>query len=616
MRLQTDTLTSAIRGGYPLVLANQRRIRLRAIDERDRARNGGGGGGGQRGRPPVVWERGEGACAEGRNAVEEERNAVGDGRNAEEERRGGANAVRGGVWRRGADEKREATGGRGAAGERETSGGGGAAERRGVEARQRGASGRSIEAWASAGEGRGGGGAQGEISGRADAWVGGPLWEKRGDGELRTRGAAEGRGGGVGAQRASSSRSRVDSWVAPSWEKRGKRAWWMEGGDGGSETDGRSAGDGGVVRFEEEGERRKRGLYRGGEGMAGEGAGVAFENSQERKRREEDYPWQDAVSSTAAAGGGSSSGATTAVVSGVLNEQSLSPSTASVGGPVALALQERRKVVRAALMSAFEEVKLGKVYSRELIRHLPAYIDQLVLQAVALKSESHYAFHSFPHRAAIAVHRSAPHLLARWLKQTAKQTFARTAALITLAAAMDADSETVDASGAAAAAAAGAAGDGAAADSDAALRDGGAPAIFVGMGESPVLVEKGASFATREGSGARGDGGEQKEELQRRSGVVWVRDYIEWLHRAGVKHDVVGRIVVRNPAILATPIPHLQARVDYLVNQVGSFQHHPLPKSVFELAGTLVYNHPHVMSEEDLPMEALQAKVRHMPNCS
>ncbi|GJP60971.1 hypothetical protein CLOP_g18183 [Closterium sp. NIES-67] len=292
-------------------------------------------------------------------------------------------------------------------------------------------------------------------------------------------------------------------------------------------------------------------------------------------------------------------------------------------------------------------------------------------------------------------------------------------------------------------------------------------------GGAAALIEGSTCTAAadcREGAAALGVEGERSAVTvssgQQRSGVVWVRDYIEWLHQAGVKQDVVGRVAVRNPTILATPIHDLQARVDYLVNEVGvqrewigvvlskapgvlvdpfdkllakgcllhavieplaaqqreqweererrerregggarereereegeereregrmgdgreregaeleregsewevatrpaaaataatpaataaaksaagaaeetllssptaesltrflptlasqdvpaslrlpeSFQQHPLPKSVGELAGTVVYNHPPVMSEADLPMEALQAKL-------
>ena len=51
-------------------------------------------------------------------------------------------------------------------------------------------------------------------------------------------------------------------------------------------------------------------------------------------------------------------------------------------GDVGLVLKERQKVVKAALTSAFLEARVGKVYTRELMRHLPAFVDRLVLQVL------------------------------------------------------------------------------------------------------------------------------------------------------------------------------------------------------------------------------------------
>jgi hypothetical protein len=70
------------------------------------------------------------------------------------------------------------------------------------------------------------------------------------------------------------------------------------------------------------------------------------------------------------------------------------------------ALKIRRKNTAEALCAALQAAKMSPRYSREVVAKMPVFVDQIMLEAVALKGDSKFATSSFASRARACIDRT------------------------------------------------------------------------------------------------------------------------------------------------------------------------------------------------------------------
>ncbi len=70
------------------------------------------------------------------------------------------------------------------------------------------------------------------------------------------------------------------------------------------------------------------------------------------------------------------------------------------------ALKIRRKNTAEALCAALQAAKMSPRYSREVVAKMPAFVDQIMLEAVALKGDSKFVTSSFASRARACIDRT------------------------------------------------------------------------------------------------------------------------------------------------------------------------------------------------------------------
>jgi hypothetical protein len=70
------------------------------------------------------------------------------------------------------------------------------------------------------------------------------------------------------------------------------------------------------------------------------------------------------------------------------------------------ALKIRRKNTAEALCAALQAAKMSPRYSREVVATMPAFVDQIMLEAVALKGDSKFVTSSFASRARACIDRT------------------------------------------------------------------------------------------------------------------------------------------------------------------------------------------------------------------
>jgi hypothetical protein len=80
------------------------------------------------------------------------------------------------------------------------------------------------------------------------------------------------------------------------------------------------------------------------------------------------------------------------------------------------ALKIRRKNTAEALCAALQAAKMSPRYSREVVAKMPAFVDQIMLEAVALKGDSKFVTSSFASRARACIDRTKVVESIKWLK--------------------------------------------------------------------------------------------------------------------------------------------------------------------------------------------------------
>ncbi|KAG0630296.1 hypothetical protein M758_1G168200 [Ceratodon purpureus] len=80
------------------------------------------------------------------------------------------------------------------------------------------------------------------------------------------------------------------------------------------------------------------------------------------------------------------------------------------------ALKQRREQTREVLREHFKEAQLSRTFSQLVVENMPAFVDHILIQAVALKSQERYVTSTFVARARACLAQTKVAALVKWMK--------------------------------------------------------------------------------------------------------------------------------------------------------------------------------------------------------